>query len=75
MDPLTISAAGVGFGLGMFFSIWVLGKHYDTVGKIAIDEIHKNYLECLDTLKKDYEEKIEEFKYRMIEGNKEDDKK
>ena len=48
-----------GYGAGFFFTIWILGFHYDNLMKKAIDEIHKGYIKALkiqeDKIRKEYE--------------------
>ena len=48
-----------GYGLGFFFTVWILSKHYDKLMKAAIGEIHKGYLTALriqeEKIRKEYE--------------------
>ena len=41
-----------GTGFGFFISVFVVDKYYKGLMKMTIDEIHKNYLEVIERLKK-----------------------
>ena len=43
---------GIGFFLGILFSIGVLDKMYQELMKIALDEVGRQYSKALDILKR-----------------------
>ena len=51
-DISPILLVGIGFFLGVLFSIGVLDKMYQELMKIALDEVGRQYSKALDILKR-----------------------
>lgn len=57
LDPETmkyIMCLGIGFGSGLYFSIFILDKQYKKVMHNAINEIHRQYNNALKIMRKQY---------------------